>query len=176
MNLISEKGKVFALITPSRLIIRPESLDVRRINREFQRLSLDKAEALSNKIDKDFIENLLTESFSEIMKGIVLRSFTVRETAEVSQSSIKTELFSKVSLRGGKTEINEKESLEEGLRVIPFAPFIAVTVFDKAVDEGEINRVEQYLQGVIGWDDRGKFKVNKIELPVSFHSKTSVWN
>jgi hypothetical protein len=149
---------------------------VRGINGELQGLCLNKTEALGNEIDQNFIENIFSESFSKIMKGIVLGSLAVRETAEVSQSSIETELFSEVSFRGSKTEINEKESIEEGLRVIPFAPFIAITVFDEAVNEGEIYRTKENLQGVIGWDDGGDFKVNETELLGCSHLKASVWN
>jgi hypothetical protein len=62
------------------------------------------------------------------------------------------------------------------LRVIPFAPFIAITVFDEAVNEGKIYRTKENLQGVIGWDDRGDFKVNETELFRHSHLKASIWN
>ncbi|MCL5061778.1 MAG: hypothetical protein M0Z70_10525, partial [Nitrospiraceae bacterium] len=103
-------------------------------------------------------------------------SFTVGKTAEVSQSSIETELLGEVSFRASKTEIDEKKGFKEGSRVISFAPFIAVTVFDKAVNEGEIYGTKENLQGVVGWNDRGDFKVNETELLVGSHLITSVWN
>ena len=176
MNLISEKGEVLALITPSCLSIGFESLDVGGINGELQAFSLNKTEALSDKIDQNIIEDILSKPFSEIMEGIVLGSFTVRETAEVSQSSIEAELFSEVSFRASKTEIDEKKGFKEGLWVISFAPFIAVTVFDKAVNEGEIYGTKENLQRVVGRNDRGDFKVNETELFGCSHLNASVWN
>ncbi len=176
MNLIPEKREVLALITPCRLIIGFESLDVRGINGELQGLCLNKTEALSNEIDQNLIEDIIAKSFSEIMESIVLGSFTVGKTAEVSQSSIETELLGEVSFRASKTEIDEKNGLKEGLRVISFTPFIAIAVFDKAVNEGEIHRAKENLQRVVGWDDRGDFKVNETELLVGSHLITSVWN
>ena len=176
MNLISEKGEVLAFITPSRLIIGFESLDVRGINGELQSPCLNKTEALGNEIDQNFIENIFSESFSEIMESIVFGSFTVRETAEVSQSSIETELLGEVSFRASKTEIDEKKGFKEGLRVVSFAPFIAVTVFDQAVNEGEIYRAKENLQGVVRRNDRGDFKVNETELFRCSHLKASIWN
>lgn len=176
MNLISEKGEVFTLITPSRLIIGFESLDVRGINGELQGLCLNKTEALGNEIDQNLIEDILSKSFSEIVESIVLRCFTVRETAEVSQSSIETELFGEVSFRRSKAEINEKEGFKEGLRVVSFAPFIAVAVFNKTVDEGEIYGTKENLQGVVGRNNGGDFKVNETELFGCSHQKASIWN
>ena len=176
MNLITEKGEIFTLITPCSVIVGHERLDMRRIYGELQVFCLDETEALSNKIDKDFIENLLSEPLSKIMEGIVSGTLSIGKTAQISQPSIETEFLSEVSFGGGEAEVNEKKGFKEGLRVVSFAPFIAVTIFDKVVDEGEINRVEQYLQGVVGWDDRGKFKVDEIKLPVSFHSNASMWN
>jgi hypothetical protein len=176
MNLITEKGEIFTLITPCSIIVGPERLDMGRIYGELQTFCLDETEALSNKIDKYFIENLLSEPLSEIMEGIVSGSLAIGKTAQISQSSIESEFLSEISFGGGKAEVNEKKGFKECLRIVSLAPFIAVTIFDKVVDEGKINGVEQYLQGVVGWDDRGKFKVNKIKLPVSFHSKASIWN
>jgi hypothetical protein len=176
MNLISEKGEVLAFITPSRLIIGFESLDVRGINGELKGPCLNKTEALGNEIDQNFIENIFSESFSEIMESIVFGSFTVRETAEVSQSSIETELLGEVSFRASKTEIDEKKGFKEGLRVVSFAPFIAVTVFDQAVNEGEIYRAKENLQGVVRRNDRGDFKVNETELFGCSHLNASIWN
>ena len=176
MNLIPEKREVLAFITPCRLIIGFESLDVRGINGELQGLSLNKTEALSNEIDQNLIEDIISKSFSEIMESIVLGSFTVGKTAEISQSSIETELLGEVSFRGSKTEIDEKKGFKEGLRVISFTPFIAIAVFDKAVNEGEIYRAKENLQRVVGWDDRGDFKVNETELFRCSHLKASIWN
>ncbi|MCL4537494.1 MAG: hypothetical protein M1610_07880, partial [Nitrospirae bacterium] len=101
---------------------------------------------------------------------------TVGKTAEVSQSSIETELLGEVSFRASKTEIDEKKGFKEGLRVVSFTPFIAIAVFDKAVNEGEIHRAKENLQRVVGWDDRGDFKVNETELLVGSHLNASVWN
>ncbi len=176
MNLITEEGEFLALITPCSIAIRPERLNMGRIYGEFQVFCLDETKTLSNKIDEYFIENLLSEPLSEIMEGIMSWSLSIGKTREISQSSIETEFLCEVSFGGGKTEIYKKKGFKEGLRVVSFAPFIAITIFYKIVDEGKINRIKQYLQGVIGWDDRGKCKVNETKLSVSLHSKTSMWN
>lgn len=176
MNLISKEAEVFALITPGCLIIRPEGLNMRRVNGELKVFIINKADRLGYEIGHDFTEDFFSESLSEIMECIVCRGLPVGEPAEVSQSSIVTELMSELSFRGSKTEVYKEECLEEGLGVISLATFIAITVFDKVVEEGKINGFEQYLQGIIRWDERGDFKVNETELSGCSHRRTSIWN
>ncbi len=53
---------------------------------------------------------------------------------------------------------------------------IRACVSDETIDKREIYNGKEYLEGVMGWDERGYFKVNKTELPFGSHSMSSFWN
>jgi hypothetical protein len=73
---------------------------------------------LSNKTEKYFGEGIFRDSFSEVMKSIVVRSFSEGKSAEIGESDIVAEFSCEVSFGFSKAKIDEKESFKEGFRGI----------------------------------------------------------
>jgi len=176
MNLITEEGEVLRLISPLSIGVFRECLNVGRIDREFKVFSLKQTKTLGNKIGKDLVEYFFADSFTEVMEGVMFWGIPVREAAEKCKSSIEAELSGEVSFRGCKSEIDEQERFKEPLGIIPFRTFVCVFVFNKGINKREVHCIKKYFEGIVGWDERGYFKVNKIKLPFGSHSMTSFWN
>jgi hypothetical protein len=176
MNFIPEEGEILAFISLCCMAIGFESLKMRGVYGEFQVFNSDETKTLSNKISHDFTEDLHSKSFPEVVEGVVPWSFTIGETTEKCEPSIESEFMSEVSFRGSITEIDEENSLKEGLGVITFTPLVSVSVFNEIIDKGEVNGIKEGFNRVIGWDKRGYFKINEIKLSFSSHSMSSFWN
>ncbi len=104
------------------------------------------------------------------MKSIVFRGLPIGETTKEREPSVKTEFVSKFSFRGGKTQVDEKYRFKEGFRVVAFSSFLRVTVFDEAIDKGEVNGIEENFEGVIGWNKGRNFEIHKTQLSSNFSS------
>lgn len=169
MDLVTEEAKVFAFSAPGSLRIRFFGFDMRGVDGESEVFFFDKAEGLGNEVDDCLGEGFLSESLSEVMKGVVVGSISVGESTEVGESSVVTEFSGEVSFRGGVAQVDQKEGFEEANRVIAFSPLIGGFIFGELVDEGEVDVLVEDFQGVIRWDDGGDFSIDKTELFLPFH-------
>lgn len=173
VNLISKKGEIRLLVSPFCIRVGCESRKMGRVYRESEFFSSYQAKSLGDKIYENFGEDLRTESFSKVVEGIMFRGFSVGESAKEGESPIETEFVRKVSFRACKAEIDKEDGFKKGDRVIPFSSLFGVEVTDKRIDKGEINRVEEQFEGVIGWNKGRDFVINEGELSSSFHSMFS---
>lgn len=139
MDLVTEEAKVFAFVAPGGIGIGFFGFDVRGIDREAEIFLLNEAEGLSDEIHDDFGEGFLTEPFSEVVEGVMVGGFSVREATEVGESSIVSEFSGEVSFGGGVAQVDQKEGFEEGDRVITLSSLIGGFIFSKFIDEREVD-------------------------------------
>ena len=177
MEFIAKEGEVFGFITPVGISIRRHSLDVRGVNGEGEFFLLDKADGLSNKIHEDFLEEHNTDTFSEVVESGMGGGISVGEASEVGESGIESEFMSEVSFRGSFTEVDKEESFKEALGIKALASSSFISIFEKGIYKGEVNRVKEDFKGVIRGDESFYFKVNEGVLFGISHLPTSfLWN
>lgn len=138
MDLVAKESEVFAFVAPGGMGVRFLCFDVGGVNGEAEVFSLNEAEGLSDEIREDFGEGFFSESFSEVVEGVVVWGFSVGEAAEEGESSVVSEFSCEVSFGGGVAQVDEQEGFEEGDGVIAFSTLIGVFIFSEVVDEGEV--------------------------------------
>ncbi len=169
-----KKGEVLPSLIPCRIAIRPEGPSIEKSHGYFQIFAFYEAEALRNEIVMYFLGNLLSRCAYEMGKGILPWLFNV-ETSGLNQPNVEREFLSNVILVGDKGEIFKRKEFLNVLMVIPFLPSIA-RLISYRVEQGKVNGIEQYIQGVIGWGDVSTCGVNKIKVLISPHSEISLLN
>jgi len=143
-----------------------------RINTEGEIFVPDNTETLGNEIHKDLMEGICSESFSEVVEGVVRGGIFEGQTTEVGESGIKAEFSGEASFRGSFTDVDKKKCVEQTNRVKAF--MVRGVFVSKDIANGSpVNRFKKYFQGVIRWDKRCNFEVNETELKVFSHLMAS---
>lgn len=104
----------------------------------------------------------------------MLRSISIGETAEITESAIKYKAFCKVSFRGSITEINKKKCFKETLRIITLSAHTVILRFAEFVDKRKVNTVKENFKRVIRRNHTGNSKVSKGVLNGFSHLMTSI--
>ena len=113
MDLVAEEAEVFAFVAPGGIGVRFLCFDVGGVNGESEVFFFNEAEGLSDEIHEDFGECFFSESFSEVVEGVVVWGFSVGEAAEEGESSVVSEFSCEVSFGGGVAKVDEQEGFEE---------------------------------------------------------------
>ena len=113
MDFVAEEAEIFRFIAPASRFIRGKGGDMGAIDGKVKVFSFNKGDSLAN-IGKKYIrEDIFRDSFSEVVEGVVVRSFSEGETAEIGESDIVAEFSCKIPFRFGKAEIDEKECFKK---------------------------------------------------------------
>ncbi|GAB6183512.1 hypothetical protein JCM13991_19430 [Thermodesulfovibrio hydrogeniphilus] len=94
-------------------------------------------------------------------------SVSVGESAEKAESTVKLELFSKVSFRVGISKINEQKCFKKTNRVVALPTDGGVLISTKFIYEGEVNTAEKNFKGVIKRYNLRNDIVSKVRLIMS---------
>jgi hypothetical protein len=172
MDFVTKEREVFGFIAPFGIFVRGIGTQMRRVNTEGDVFVLYNAEALGNEIHKDLMKCIFTESFSEVMEGVVRGCVSKGQSTEVAHSGIIAEFSGEVSFGGSLTKIDKKNGFEQTNRVKAFV-FRGVFVSKDIANRSPVNRFKEDFQGVIRWDKGSNFEVNETELRVFSHLMAS---
>ena len=89
MNFVAKKAKILRFISPLSIFISIKCFYMRRIYVLLKIFSFNKAYSLSYKIKKYFIKYFLPKSHSKVVKGVMLRSFSIEELTKIKELAIK---------------------------------------------------------------------------------------
>jgi len=84
------------------------------IYREPEFFSSYQAKSLGDKIYENLGKDFRTKSLSEVVECIMLRSFSIGESAKEGESPVETEFICKVSFRACKAEIDKENGFKKG--------------------------------------------------------------
>lgn len=131
---------------------------------------------MGNKIKKNIVESFLSESFSEVMEGVMAGGISIGETTEIAEPAIVFKAFGEVSFRGGITEVNKEKGFKEALRIIALSAYSVIAIFraTKFIDKGKINAFKEDFKGVVRGDHTGDGEVGKGVWGGFSHTKASV--
>ena len=112
---------------------------------------LNNAASPCNGICYDIQKGFLPQSFSEVKGGVVFMDITKSESTEIGEFWHIFKFSFQVSFRGGITQINEKESLEDAHKIITLSSqsMVLVVTFNKDTDKEEINGFTDGLHGIV---------------------------
>jgi hypothetical protein len=120
---------------------------------------------------KDFVEEVLSQTITEVSEGAVGRSLEEIEATEEAEPGVVAKSRGKFPIRANLTQIDKKLSLKQRDSVIAICSLRAVLVFlpGQRMNERPVNVIKNYLNGIIPIELKGSLVGSEGELISYFH-------